>query len=120
MRLKSFKNKEYAPDKVIDHDVNTLTMKDIEGRMVFYEALMGDDTYRFVGIYISSGIIRSMGISGDSRIYDMTEYRNGVLYCSSPTWRAGTPGSPNTGTRPRRITPTRSSPDSDTPEPRTT
>ncbi len=87
--LKSFKNKEYAPDKVIDHGVNTLTMKDIEGRMVFYEVLMGDDTYRFVGIYIGSGIIRSMGISGDSRIYDMTEYRNGVLYCSSADLESG-------------------------------
>ena len=81
--MESYKNREYTPDGNKDHGTNTLTARGVHGPIFFYDVLMGDDLYYFTCIYIDHRIFMSLGVCGDSYIFDMTEYRGDVLYCSS-------------------------------------
>lgn len=81
--MSSFKNREYTDEGAIDHGVNTLTVKLIEGNMVFYNVLMDDLQYNYVSICIGGNVFATLGAYEDSYVYDMTEFKNGVMYTSS-------------------------------------
>ena len=82
--MESFKIREYTPEGPVDHGINTLTVKDIKGRMLFYDVLTQDESHcHFVCIYLGAYIFMSMGVTENDVIYNMAEYRGGVLYCSA-------------------------------------
>lgn len=81
--MESYKNREYTPDGTKDRDANTIMARGVEGPIFFYDALLDDNVYNFTCIHIGHRIFMSLGVFEDIRIFDMTEYRGEVLYCSS-------------------------------------
>jgi hypothetical protein len=88
--MESFKVREYTPDGAVDYYKSTVEIKNIEGRMLFYTVSNEDGSrYETVCIYLSARIFMSMGVSETDVIYDMAEYRGGVLYCSTINQKTG-------------------------------
>jgi len=82
--VNSYKLKEYTEEGVRDVGVNTMAISNVSGRMIFYD-VVGTDGYMadYIGIYLDSGMFMSLGMTEVGSAYEMTQYRDGVFYCSA-------------------------------------
>jgi len=82
--LDTFKAKGYTPEGEIDYGTCTLTMKAVDGRMMFYTVDYNEGGFfEYIGIYLGGSVFMSMGLYGDAHVYDMSEYRGDVLYTAT-------------------------------------
>lgn len=88
--MKTFKVREYTPEGPVDHIPNSMIFESVSGRMIFYDmTYSADGVYNYTGLYITSGIFMSMVTTDDGPKYEMTEYRDGVFYCSMMDYVSG-------------------------------
>lgn len=81
--IDSYKVREYTIDGPEDIGVNTMTIRSVDGMMMFFD-VVGTDRYTAdgIGIYMDSGMFMSVETFEEDSSYEMMQYRGQVFYSS--------------------------------------
>ena len=87
--IDAFKVRTYTSGDIVDRDLNSITVRGMDGRMFFYDIETEMGVSEYVAIYLGSGVFMSVGVYPQGNVYEMDQYRGGVYYCSALDYATG-------------------------------